>query len=44
MLIPELDLDVRVHLRHVLPLNSRVELALREVYLPTLETNFEVVA
>jgi exoribonuclease-2 len=44
MLIPELNLDVRVHLRQDLPLNSRVELALRTVYLPTLETNFEVLA
>jgi len=44
VLIPELDFDARVYLRQDLPLNSQLHLALRAVSLPTLETNFEVVA
>lgn len=40
-LVPELDLDVQVHLRAVLPLNSRIPLVLRKVDLPLLEANFK---
>jgi len=43
VLIPDLDLDVQVHLRADLPLNSLVSLALRKVNLPMLEANFKVV-
>jgi exoribonuclease-2 len=43
VVIPELDLDPRVHLRADLPLNSQVSLVLRKVNLPTLETNFKAV-
>jgi exoribonuclease-2 len=43
LVIPELDLDVQVHLRADLPLNSRISLALRTVDLPALEANFKVV-
>ena len=43
VVIPELDLDPRVHLRADLPLNSQVALVLRKVNLPTLETNFKAV-
>ncbi|MFN2220831.1 MAG: ribonuclease catalytic domain-containing protein [Anaerolineae bacterium] len=43
LLIPELDLDARVHLRGDLPPNSLVTLALRQVRLPTLEVYFRVV-
>jgi exoribonuclease-2 len=43
VVIPELDLDPRVHLRADLPLNSQVALVLRKVHLPTLETNFRAV-
>jgi exoribonuclease-2 len=42
-LIPELDLDARMHLRRELPLNSVVTLALRQVRLPTLEVFFRLV-
>lgn len=41
-IIPELDLDARVHLRRDLPLNSVVTLAVRQVRLPTLEVFFRV--
>ncbi len=44
VLIPDLDLDVQVHLRADLPLNSSVSLALRKVNLPVLEANFKVVS
>jgi exoribonuclease-2 len=40
VLIPELDLDVRVHLRSDPPLNSEISLALRGVDLPALEAYF----
>jgi len=40
VLIPELDLDVRVHLRTDPPLNSVIPLLLRGVDLPTLEAYF----
>jgi exoribonuclease-2 len=40
VLIPELDLEPRVHLRQDLPLNSRVSLLLREVRLAALEAHF----
>ena len=40
VLIPELDLDVRVHLRSDPPLNSQIPLALRGVDLPALEAYF----
>jgi exoribonuclease-2 len=43
VVIPELDLDPRVHLRADLSLNSLVSLVLRKVNLPTLETNFKAV-
>jgi len=43
VLVPDLDLDVRVHLREDRPLNSPVSLALREVRLPELEAYFQVV-
>ncbi len=43
VLIPDLDLDVQVHMRADLPLNSGVSLALRRVNLPRLEANFRVV-
>jgi exoribonuclease-2 len=43
VVIPELDLDPRVHLRADLSLNSLVSLVLRKVNLPTLETNFRAV-
>ena len=39
-LIPELDLEVRVHLRSEPPLNSEISLALRGVDLPALEAYF----
>jgi exoribonuclease-2 len=42
VLVPVLDLDARVHLRGDPPLNSPVELALREVNLPELATHFQV--
>jgi exoribonuclease-2 len=41
-LIPELDLDARVHLRRVLPLNSQVSLALRGTNLALLEAHFQI--
>ena len=40
VLIPELDLDVRVHLRTDPPLNSQISLLLRGVDLPALEAYF----
>jgi len=40
VVIPELDLDVQVHLRADLSLNSQVPLVLRKVNLPWLEANF----
>jgi exoribonuclease II len=43
VLIAELDLDPRVHLRQELELNSLVPLALRGVDLPALEAYFRVV-
>jgi exoribonuclease II len=43
VVIPELDLDPRVHLRADLPLNSQVALVLRKVNLPALEANFKAV-
>jgi exoribonuclease-2 len=43
VLLPDLDLDTWVHLRRDLPLNSRVELALRKVNLPELRAHFQVV-
>jgi exoribonuclease-2 len=43
LLIPELDLDARVHLGRDLPLNSVLTLALRQVRLATLEAHFRVV-
>ncbi len=42
VLIPELDLDARVHLRRDLPLNSPVPLALRGINLALLEAHFQV--
>jgi exoribonuclease-2 len=42
ILIPELDLEVRMHLRKNLPLNSKVNLTLNEVNLPELEAYFLV--
>jgi exoribonuclease-2 len=42
LLISELDLDARVHLRRDLPLNSPVALAVRQVRLATLEVSFRV--
>ena len=42
-LIPELDLDARLHLRRELPLNSRVTLALRGTNLALLEAHFRMV-
>ena len=43
VLIPELDLDVRVHLRSDPPLNSQIAIALRGVDLPLLEAYFKAV-
>jgi exoribonuclease-2 len=43
VVIPELDLDVQVHLRADLSLNSQVPLVLRRVNLPWLEANFKAV-
>ena len=43
VLIPELDLDVSVHLRSDPPLNSQISLALRGVDLPALEAYFKAV-
>jgi exoribonuclease-2 len=43
VIIPELDLEVRAHLRADLPLNSQVSLALREVNLAALEAYFQPV-
>jgi exoribonuclease-2 len=40
-LVPELDLDVSVHLRSDPPLNSQISLALRGVDLPALEAYFK---
>ena len=40
VLIPELDLDARVHLRSDPPLNSEISLVLRGVDLPALEVYF----
>lgn len=42
-IIPDLDLDARVHLRQDLPLNSPLTLSLRGVHLATLDAHFEVV-
>jgi exoribonuclease-2 len=42
VLIPELDLDARIHLRQNLALNSRLLLALRSVDLPQLVAHFRV--
>jgi exoribonuclease-2 len=44
VLIPELDLEPRVHLRRDLPLNSVVSLELRGVRLAALEAHFQLVA
>ncbi|HSR30472.1 MAG TPA: hypothetical protein VLY63_07895 [Anaerolineae bacterium] len=43
MLIPELDLEPRVHLGQDLMLNSPVSLLLREVRLAALEAHFQLV-
>jgi exoribonuclease-2 len=43
VLIPDLDLDAWVHLRHDLPPNSSLRLALRDVNLPELRAHFQVV-
>ena len=43
VLIPELDLEVRVHLRSDPLLNSQISLALRGVDLPALEAYFKAV-
>jgi exoribonuclease-2 len=40
--IPELDLDARVHLPRELPLNSRLPLTLRGVNLALLEAHFQI--
>jgi exoribonuclease-2 len=42
VLLPALDLDVRMHLRPSLELNSQVSLVPREVKLATLEAHFQV--
>jgi exoribonuclease-2 len=42
VLIPELDLEPRVHMREELPLDTVVPLALRGVNLPALDAHFEV--
>ena len=42
VLIPELALEPRVHLREDLPLNSKLELTLMDVNLPKLEAYFRV--
>ncbi len=44
VLIPELDLETRVHLRQELPLNSTMFLAVREIDLPELGAYFQVVS
>jgi hypothetical protein len=41
-LIPELDLETWVHPRQDLPLNSTVQLAIKEVTLPELAAHFQV--
>jgi exoribonuclease-2 len=43
VLVPELDLEARLHLRQDLPLNSPVSLALRGVELATLEAHLRVI-
>ena len=43
VLIPDLDLEPRVHLRQDLPLNSVVTLALRQVRLAALEAHFQMI-
>jgi exoribonuclease-2 len=42
LLIPELDLETRIHLRHEHPLNSRLPLTLTAVDLAQLEAYFQV--
>jgi exoribonuclease-2 len=42
VLIPDLDLESRVHLREDLPLDSVVPLTLRGINLPQLEAHFQV--
>jgi exoribonuclease-2 len=42
VLIPELDMEPRVHMREELPLDTVVPLALRGVNLPALDAHFEV--
>jgi exoribonuclease-2 len=42
ILIPELDLEPRVHLRAAIPLNSEVPLSLSGVDLPELEAHFRL--
>jgi exoribonuclease-2 len=41
VLVPELDLEARLHLGQELDLNSLVSLALRGVNLATLEAHFQ---
>jgi exoribonuclease-2 len=43
VLVPELDLEARMHLRQDVPLNSALRLALRGVDLATLEVHLKVV-
>ncbi len=42
VLIPDLDLETRLHLREDLPLDSVISLALKQVQLPELEAYFQV--
>jgi exoribonuclease-2 len=44
VLMPDLDLDARVHLHRELPLNSPLRLAVRQVDLPQLLARWQVVA
>lgn len=43
LVIPNLDWEVRMHLRQVVPLNGRVTLKATEINLPLLEAGFRVV-
>ena len=42
ILIPELDLDTRLHLRQDLALDTKISLALNQVKLPELEAHFRL--